>query len=149
MAYIPFGGSEETHIIFEGGFPDHLANLSASEQRDLLTKIRNIAKEDTPPDGYVYEQIGNLDIIKFSEAGRAYTKIVTFIPEGNTQYHIMYVLYIDKDHEYDQGKLGKFSQQAQTKLESITDLESVENVEAYLEKHNSLTAEDLDDLLDK
>ncbi len=149
MAHIPLGGSEETHVIFDGGFPDHLASLSASEQWDLLTKLRNIAKETAPPDGYVYEQIGNLDIIKFSGAGRAYTKVVTFIPEGNTNYHIIYVLYVDEDHEYDQGELGKFSQQAQQKLEIITDLDSVEDVEAYLEAHNSLTADDLDDLLDE
>lgn len=149
MAYIRLGGSEETHIIFDKGFPKHLAGLSASEQWDLLTKLRSIAKEDAPPDGYVYEQIGNLDIIKFSGAGRAYTKVVTFIPEGNTQYHIVYVLYVDEDHEYDQGELGKFSQQAQQKLDTITDLESVEDVEAYLGEHNSLTAEDLDDLLDR
>lgn len=149
MTYIPLGGSEETHIIFDGGIPTHLAGLSASEQRDLLTKLRNIATGETPPDGYVYEQIGNLDIIKFSGAGRAYTKVVTFIPEGNTYCHIIYVLYIDEDHEYDQGELGKFSQQAQQTLEMITDLESVENVEAYLKAHNSLTADDLDDLLDR
>ena len=148
MAHIPLGGSEETHIIFDGGFPKHLANLSASEQRDLLTKLRNIAKETAPPDGYVYEQIGNVDIIRFSGAGRAYTKVVTFIPEGNTRYHIIYVLYVDEGHEYDQGELGKFSHQAQQKLETITDLDSVEDVEAYLKAHNSITVDDLDDLLD-
>ena len=149
MAHIPLGGSEETHIIFEGGIPKHLANLSASEQRDLLTKLLNIAKETAPPDGYVYEQIGNVDIIRFSGAGRTYTKVVTFIPEGNTSYHIIYVLYVDEGHEYDQGELGKFSHQAQQKLETITDLDSVEDVEAYLETHDSLTADDLDDLLDR
>ena len=148
MAHIPLGGSEETHIIFDGRFPNHLASLSASEQRNLLTKLRNIAKETAPPDGYVYEQIGNLDIIKFSEAGRVYAKVVTFIPEDNTNYHIIYVLYVDEDHEYDQGELGKFSQQAQQKLDMITDLDTVEDVEAYLEEHNSLTVDDLDDLLD-
>lgn len=147
MAYIPLGCSEETHIIFEGSFPEHLADLGVSEQRNLLTKLRNIAKEDAPPDGYVYEQIGNVDIIKFSGAGRAYTKVITYIPEGNTQYHVIYVLYVDEDHEYDQGKLGKFSYQAQQKLDTITDLESIKDVESYLEEHDSLTADDLNDLL--
>ncbi|PGF17181.1 hypothetical protein CP556_14360 [Natrinema sp. CBA1119] len=149
MAYIPLGGSEETHVIFDGGIPTHLADLSASEQRDLLTKLRNIAREDAPPDGYVYEQIGNLDIIKFSGTGRTYTKVVTFIPERNTHYHIIYVLYVDEDHDYDQGGLGKLSQQAQQTLEMITNLESVKDVETYLEDQNSLTADDLDDLLDR
>lgn len=149
MAYIPLGGSEETHVIFDGGFPEHLAGLSASDQLDLLTRLRNIAKEDAPPDGYVYEQIGNLDIIQFSGSGRVYTKVVTDIPEGNTQYHIVYVLYVDEGHEYDRGDVGIFSQQAQQKLDTITDLASVEDVEAYLDEHDSLTAEDLDDLLDR
>lgn len=147
MAYIPLGGSEETHIIFEGSIPNHLATLGASAQRDLLTKLKNIAEEDAPPDSYVYEQIGNIDIIRFSGSGRAYTKVITDVPEGNTQCHIVYVLYIDGDHEYDQGELGRFSHQAQQKLETITDLVSVENVELYLEKHNSFTSADLDDLL--
>lgn len=31
----------------------------------------------------------------------------------------------------------------------ITDFESVEDLEAYLETHNSLTADDLDELLDR
>lgn len=149
MAHIPLGGSEETHVIFDGGIPAHIAELSASEQRDLLTKLRNIAKEDAPPDRYVYEQIGNLDILKFSRAGRVYSKIITYIPEGSTHYHIIYVLYVDEDHDYDQGELGEFSQQAQQTLEMITDFESVEDVEAYLETHNSLTADDLDELLDR
>jgi len=89
VAYIPLGGSEETHIIFEGNFPEHLARLDASQQRDLLVKLRNIAKEDAPPDSYVYEQIGNLDIIKFNEKGRVYAKVITYIPEGNTQFDLL------------------------------------------------------------
>lgn len=148
MAYIPLGGSEETHIIFEGSFPHHLKTLSASEQRELLTKLKNIADGDAPPDNYVYEQIGNLDIIRFSGAGRLYTKVITHIPEGDTQYHVVYVLYVDENHEYNQGELGKYSHQAQQKLDQITDLESVGDVESYLVKHNSLTAADLADLLD-
>jgi hypothetical protein len=147
VAYIPLGGSEETHIIFEGDFPEHLARLDASEQRGLLVKLRNIAMEDAPPDSYVYEQIGNLDILKFSEKGRVYAKVITYIPEGNTQYHVIYVLYVDEDHEYNQGKLGKFSQEAQQKLDAITDLEAVADVEGYLEAHNSVTADDLNTLL--
>lgn len=148
MAYIPLGGSEETRIIFEGGFPEHLASLGASEQLNLLTKLRNMASEDAPPDQYVYERIGNLDIIKFSESGRIYSKVVTYIPEGNTEYHVIYVLYVDEDHEYDRGELGKYSHLAQRKLDAITDLEIVEDVERYLEEHNALTAADMDDLLD-
>ena len=148
MVPVRLGGSEETHFIFEGGVPQHLASLTATEQRELLTKLKNMAEGEAPPDKFLYERIGNLDIIRFSSDGRAYSKVVTYIPEGNTQYHIVYVLYVDAEHEYDQGELGKFSQQAQQKLERITDLESVDDVDSYLEKHNSLTAGDLEDLLD-
>lgn len=73
--------------------------------------------------------------------------MITYIPEGNTQCHVIHVLYVEEDHEYDQGKLGKFSHQAQQKLDTITDLESVEDVEAYLEERDSLTVDDFDDLL--
>ncbi|QZA89493.1 hypothetical protein K0C01_04990 [Salinarchaeum sp. IM2453] len=149
MKRIPLDGSKETHIIFEGNIPGHLDTLNASEQRDLLTKLSNIANKDASPDAYTYEKIGNLDIFKFSKDGRIYSKVVTFVPEINPKYHIIYVLYVDEDHEYDDGKLGRFSQQAQQKLENVTDLESVEDIEAYLEANNSLTSGDLDDLLDR
>ncbi|WP_254861656.1 hypothetical protein [Halovivax gelatinilyticus] len=148
MSYVPLGGPEETHIIFEREFPAHLDALDVTEQRNPLSKLHTLASSDAPPDQYVYEQIGTLDIVRFSDAGRLYTKVLTHVPDGNSSYHIVYVLYVDRTHQYDQGKLGKFSQQARQKLDTITDLSSVRRVESYLDEHDSLTADDLDELLD-
>jgi hypothetical protein len=56
---IPLGGSEETHVVFDGAFPSHLEDLSAAEQRALLTRLRTVAESDAPPDQFVYEQSRN------------------------------------------------------------------------------------------
>ena len=50
MEYVSSGGSEETQAVFEHKIPSQLNSLSAFEQRDLLTKLRNIANEDVSPD---------------------------------------------------------------------------------------------------
>ena len=50
MEYTSLGGSEETQVVFENKIPSHINSLSASGQRDLLTKLRNIANEDVSPD---------------------------------------------------------------------------------------------------
>lgn len=147
MNYVPLGGDEETRVIFEGTIPEHLNELDGTGQRDLLAKLHDIATAEAPPDSFVYETIENLDIIKFSEAGRIYAKVVTGIPEGNTHYHVVYVLYVDADHEYDRGDLVEYSAAAQARLDRATSLTDLDDVEQYLDDHDSLDADDLADLL--
>ena len=149
VAHIPLGGSEETHIVFHEGIGSHLGELSANEQRDLLKTLRNVADSDAPPDNFVDEKIGNLDIIRFSKGGRIYSKIVTSIPQGNTEYHVIFVFYIDEDHDYNRGDLATYSQGAQQRMEQAISLSTVDDVALYLEEQDSLTAEDLTDLLDQ
>lgn len=148
MSRIPLGGNEETHVIFDGDVPNHLADLSATDQRDVLKKLRDIASSSAPPDAFVYEQIKNIDVLKFSEDGRIYSKIVTEIPQGNTHYHVVYVLYVDDAHDYDQSDLAEYNVVAQNKLNRITRLTELEDVEWYLDDRDSLNADDLAYLLD-
>lgn len=148
MSPIPLGGSEETHVVFDGAFPSHLENLSAAEQRALLTRLRTIAESDAPPDQFIYERIGTIDVLTFSEKGRIYSKVVTFVPEDDTEYHIVYVLYVDEDHEYARSDLAEFSRAAQVKLERITEFSTVDSVSQYLERHDSMTAGELAELLE-
>lgn len=149
MGYVPLGGDEETHIIFLKNLPDHLNRLDANEQRESLTKLKNVANAEAPPDQYVYERIGNLDILRYSDPGRIYTKIVTNIPEANSLYHIIYVLFIDNDHEYSQGRIAKYSNIAQQKLDDITSLSSSDIVEEYLEAHNSIDEAEIEEIVDR
>lgn len=146
MEYIPLGGDEETYVIFDTGLPNHLENLGANEQRDVLEKLRDIASSAAPPDSFVYEQIKNIDVLKFSEEGRIYSKVVANIPEGNTQYHVVYVLYVDEDHDYDQSDLVEYNVQAQTILDALTNLAELSDVERYLDEHDALDKSDLEEL---
>lgn len=148
MGYIPLGGREETHVIFDGGIPTHLAELGATEQRDVLKKLLDIARSEASPDAFIYEQIRNIDILKFSAKGRIYSKVVTEIPQGNTHYHVVYVLYVDGTHDYDQSDLSEYNIVAQNKLKRLTRLTELHDVEQYLHEHDSLDEDDLADLLE-
>lgn len=148
MSRIPLGGNEETHVIFDGDVPNHLADLSPTDQRDVLKKLQDIASSSAPPDAFVYEQIKNIDVLKFNEGGRIYSKIVTEIPQGNTHYHVVYVLYVDDAHDYDQSDLAEYNVVAQNKLNRITRLTELGDVEWYLDDRDSLNADDLAYLLD-
>lgn len=147
MGYVPLGGEEETHVVFAEDIPDHLDESSAAEQRDVFKKLHDIASSEAPPEAFVHERIRNIDILKFSSKGRIYAKIVTGIPKGNTHYHIVYVLYIDEDHEYDQSDLSRYSVEAQERLERITSLSGLEDVDRFLDERDSLDAENLAELL--
>lgn len=149
MGPIPLGGSEETHAIFDGNITEHLADLSAEEQRDVFKKLHDVVTSSAPPDSKIYEKIGNIDILKFSEKGRIYTKIVTNIPEGNTHYHVIYVLYIDNAHDYDETNLTKYDRMAENKLNRITSLSHLKNVEQYLNNHDSIDEEQLSEWVDR
>ena len=149
MGYVPLGGNEETHIIFLGNLPDHLNRLTENEQRESLTRLKNIANEAAPPDNYVREKIKNIDILQYSGEGRIYAKIITNIPEGNSLYHVIYVLFIDKDHEYSLGKIGKYNAEAQQKLAELTSLSTVNGVEEYLEEHNSIDEDEIVEMIER
>lgn len=112
MSRVPLGGKEETHVIFDGEIPTHLTELDGTDQRDVLKKLLDIAGSSAPPDAFVYEQIKNIDVLKFSEDGRIYSKVITGIPQGNTQYHVVYVLYVDGDQLDGVGRCGMVSRRA-------------------------------------
>lgn len=149
MAHIPLNDGEEIHFIFNEDIEAHLSGLSATEQRDLLKKLYDIVSSSAPPDTFIHERIGNLDIVKFSKTGRIYCKIIPSIPEGDNEYHIVFVFYVDEDHDYDQGDLATYSRGAQQRMRQVTSLAKVSDVAQYLEDRNSITAEDLASLLDR
>ena len=143
------GGNEETHIIFLGNLPDHLSRLTENEQRESLTRLKNVANEEAPPDNYIREKIKNMDILQYSGEGRIYAKIITSIPKDDSLYHVIYVLFIDKDHEYSQGQLSRYSAEAQQKLTELTSLSTVGEVEEYLKEHNSIDEEEIKEMVER
>jgi hypothetical protein len=76
-----------------------------------------------------------------------YTKVVDEIPRGNSEYHVIYLFYIDDDHDYENKKLATYSPEAERKAESGTSIETVPDIEAYLIEYNAMDADDLRDLL--
>jgi hypothetical protein len=142
-------GSEQTYVIFDSGVSEQLASLSASDQQVILSKLYNVVSADVSPDAFVYEQIRNIDIYRFSDSGRLYTAVMTQIPVSNPGYHIIYVLYVDSNHEYDHADLVEYSQLAACKVDRITSMSNIKEVEAFLDNRHSLDETDLADLIDR
>lgn len=93
------------------------------------------------------ERIANLDILVVGDQGRLYTKVVDEIPRGNTEYHVIYLFFIDPNHDYPHTALATYSRNAEEKTEEVTALETVPAVEQYLTDHDALDKDDLRDLL--
>lgn len=147
MSRIPIS-DEETRVIFAENALSELSNCQPDIQKIILKRLLNIADNVSPPDQFVYKQIANVDIIRAGDETRLYSKVVTNIPEGNSTYHIIYVLHIDPHHEYDRADLATFSGQAQTELQRITNFENVSSVEEYLAEYNALSVPDLKEMLE-
>jgi hypothetical protein len=139
---------EDSRVIFAGEAASNLDSLEGSEQEQVLTRLCAILESDAKPSSLVYERIGLLDIFAVGSQIRLYTKVVDEIPRGDAEYHLIYLFYIDDDHEYNQTDLATYSPAAEAKLEEATSLETVRDVDAYLDKMDALDADDLRDLLD-
>ena len=146
MGYIPLG-DEQTWVIFAGESQSNLASLEGSEQQQILTKLLQIAESDANPTAFRYEQIKNVDIIAVGDQIRLYTKIVDGIPSGNAEYHLIYLFYIDDDHEYEADTMSTYALESQTALDTATSLETVGDIESYLSEMQALDADALGDLL--
>lgn len=146
MSRVPLS-DEETQVIFASETLDNLKSLDATKQELVLSRLADIASSESPPSQFVREQIKNIDIIAAGDQCRLYTKVVTHIPEGDTAYHLIFVLYIDDTHEYKQRDLVTYNTLAQDLLEAATSLDSVTDVEGYLEHHNALDVDALRSLL--
>lgn len=138
---------EETKVILGEEAGENLRELDGTKQAAVINRLLTIVRSAYDPSHFIYERIANLDIIHFGEQGRLYAKVVTNVPQGNTAYHVIYVFYIDSRHEYNRSDLATFSHSAQATLDEITDLSTVDDVEAYLESHDALGEDDLTALL--
>ena len=147
MSEIPLT-DEDSRVIFAGEAASNLDSLEGSEQEQVLTRLCAILESDAKPSSLVYERIRLLDIFAVGSQIRLYTKVVDEIPRDDAEYHLIYLFYIDDDHEYNQTDLATYSPAAEAKLEEATSLETVRDVDAYLDKMDALDADDLRDLLD-
>lgn len=146
MSRVPLS-DEETRVIFAGEAAAGFAELDASEQEEVIRRLLNIVTSEAPPSSFVYEHIANLDIITVGDQGRLYTKVADEIPRGNTEYHVIFLFFIDSYHDYPRKVLAEYSQSAEAKAEEVTELETVPDVDQYLTDHGALDEDDLRGLL--
>lgn len=146
MSYIPLT-NEKSRVILAGETVSNLHSLDANGQRGVLNRLLTVIDNAAPPSSFVRERIANLDIIHEGGQCRLYTKVVENIPRGNTQYHIVYVFYIDATHDYPHSALATYSTAAQARMEEATTLETVSDVEQYLAGHDALSPDDLREML--
>jgi len=127
---------EETRVIFAEEAAADFAALDASEE-EVITRLLNIVTSEAPPSSFIYERIANLDIITVGDQGRLYTKVVDEIPRGDTEYHVIYLFFIDPYHDYPHKALAAYSPSAEAKAEEVTALEQVSDVEQYSVLHKA------------
>jgi len=138
---------EESRVIFAGEAASNFGALEGSEQKQVINRLVTILESETKPSSLIYERIGNLDIFTVGSQIRLYTKVVDEIPRGNAEYHVVYLFYIDDDHDYDNKTLATYSPEAKTKVKRITALQTVPDVEQYLDENDALDTAALRDLL--
>lgn len=138
---------DETKVIFTVEAADNLTGLDGSDREAVIRRLADIAANDAPPSSFVDERIRNIDIIPVGGQTRLYTKVVDELPRGNTEYHVVFLLYIDATHDYPQARLTEYSVKAEQKLSRVTALETVADVERYLRDNDALGEADLRELL--
>lgn len=146
MSHVPLS-DEKTRVIFAGEAASGFAQLEATDQEAVIRRLLNIVTSEAPPSSFVYERIANLDIITVGDQGRLYTKVVDEIPRGDTEYHVIFLFFIDPYHDYPHKALAEYSPTAEAKAEEATGLETVSDVDQYLEDHDALGEDDLRALL--
>jgi len=146
VSRIPLG-DEKTRVIFAGEAASNFRALEGSEQQQVLKRLVSILENEVVPSSLVHEQIGNLDIYTVGSQIRLYTKVVDQIPHGNAEYHVIYLFYIDDDHEYEHRTLATYSPEAKQKAEQVTALDTVPDVETYLQEQDAVDTEQLRELL--
>jgi hypothetical protein len=138
---------EERRVVLAGQAGEDLRELDAGQQEQVLRRLLDVVEADAKPSAFVREQIGDLDIIAAGDTPRLYAKIVEDVPRGNATYHVVFVLYIDYTHDYPQTALHTYSDEAAALLDETTDLEEVEDLEAFLDDLGALDADALRRLL--
>lgn len=146
MSRVPLSDNE-TRVIFAGECESNLAALEGREQQAVLNRLLSIVENPSSPRAFVHERIQNLDIITVGDQIRLYSRVVEDIPQGDSMFHVIYLFYIDDDHDYRNYELTTYSADAQNLVEVVTAFELVSDVEEYFEEMNALDADDLRDLL--
>lgn len=141
---------EENRVILAEKFGSGMGNLGSQEQRHVLNRLCTLL-DSSSPQHFIYETVegcDELEVIRAGEYLRIYVRLVMGIPDGNKRYNILFVFFVDK-HKYRSATLHHLDEAAEQRLEEITGLSSVPDVEDYLTEHNALAHEDVQERLER
>lgn len=149
MSVVPLS-DEENYAIFTESYGKSMAGLGRDQQLQVLKRLYKTLDSDAPQH-YIYETVEGCDELEVIRAGnslRIYCRLVMGVPHGNKTYNVLFVFYVD-DHNYRSGDLERFDERAEERLVNLTDLSSVDDVDAYLEEHDAKQAEFLKKQIDR
>lgn len=142
---------EENYVVMAETFTGSLADLNdKTRQVNVLKEIHKLLDSHTPA-RYIYEDIEGCDELqnlRVSDDIRVFCRLVMGIPQGNKEYNILYVFYVDP-HEYRGEQLERFDDAAKERLEEATSFDYVGDVDEYLAEMDAFDAADIKQRIDR
>lgn len=126
---------------------DSFGDLDKTEQLQVFKRVYTTLDSNSP-DYFIYEALEGheeLEVIRAGEYLRIYCRLVMGIPQGTKMYNVLFLFYVDK-HRYRSAVTRRFDRRAADRVDSVTGLETVDDVEEFLEEND---AEDADYLAER
>lgn len=142
---------EENVVILAQTFTDSLADLDDRPRQVAVLKRIYELLDSSAPQHYIYETVqgcDELEVIRVGRDRRIFCRLVMGIPKGDKEYNVLFVFYVDT-HNYRSAQLRTFDDAARQRLQEVTRLEDVGDVEAYLEELNTFRAEEIKERIDR
>lgn len=142
---------EENLAVLSDEFVESMGRLdTGTEQKYVLKEIRKVV-ESTTPRRFVYEVPEGCDVLEVlrgTDRLRIYCKLVEGVPRQDATYNLLFLFYVD-EHEYRERKLTEMDEAARRQVERIEECETLDAVEAYLDRRQALDEEDLTTLIER
>jgi len=115
-------------------------------QRQFLSRLHNALTSATPQT-YVEKPYRGVDNIQQFRAGDVMRGYCVFADEPEA-YDVFYFFQVT-DHKYDAYPVSRYDSEAGTVLDELRGLADETETEEYLNDHNALDADDIEELLDR
>jgi hypothetical protein len=142
---------EETVAILAETFIESLADLRDKTRQVAVLKRIHALLDSSAPQHFIYETVQGCDELQVIRVGgdrRIYCKLVLGVPAGDEHYNVLFVFYVDP-HNYDAQQLATFDAAADERLREVTSFDDVEDVQAYLDRMNAFSTEEIEERIDQ
>lgn len=143
VAAIPLSDNENVAIFSQQSF-SALHNLDKDELEQFIGRVLTLL-DSTTPKRYIEKKYSNCEELEQLRAGGYLRGLCRLIMDVHG-YNILFLFHVSK-HKYRQLRL--YDEQACDTVKEVTNMESIENVESYLDERNAMTAEDIKEILEK